>query len=105
MRINCLDNLDRTNVLMSRVALSVLKTQLTETGLYLSQTLDAPNPCIMIRQFAEMWADNADWLSRHYTGTDSTMSAGTRASGGYRLTSILSSSLNSVKRFVNGVTD
>jgi hypothetical protein len=89
---------------MSRVALDVMKVQLAQFDVQLNETLDDPDPSALVQVFKDAWADNGDALSRHYTGTDSTMSAGTRNSGSM-LSTMFSAGYNSVKRFVNGMTD
>lgn len=78
MRLNCLDSLDRTNVTMSRVAWDIVKSQLEQFGINIDTTLDDAPSTEFQALFKETWADNGDWLSRHYTGTDSTLSGGTR---------------------------
>lgn len=65
-RVNCIDNLDRTNVVQTLIARTVLEQQLQRAGL-LTAGLDS-DPALLAA-FKTVWADNADAISTQYTGT------------------------------------
>jgi len=66
VRTNCVDNLDRTNVVQSLLARRSLLSQLGKTDF--QNPLDSGYPAFE-RVFKGLWADNADALSIFYTGT------------------------------------
>ena len=60
---------------MNRVGWFILDRQLKALGMDLEMNFhdnELRHPFLKI--FKELWADNADYLSRQYTGTDSTIS-------------------------------
>uniref|UniRef100_A0A5K3EHM7 SAC domain-containing protein n=1 Tax=Mesocestoides corti TaxID=53468 RepID=A0A5K3EHM7_MESCO len=65
-RVNCIDCLDRTNLVQSVFATAVIETQLRKLG-RLPPEVDLPTD--FSRAVQAVWADNGDALSRHYTGT------------------------------------
>ncbi|KAJ3339075.1 inositol polyphosphate 5-phosphatase [Gonapodya sp. JEL0774] len=90
-RVNCLDCLDRTSVTQEKIARYVLEHFVTSTGVRfmdkpsLKYSPDEPyqTPGIFSDdQFAQdwnnLWADNADYLSRIYAGTGALKSSATR---------------------------
>ncbi|KAJ3349984.1 inositol polyphosphate 5-phosphatase [Allomyces javanicus] len=86
-RVNCVDCLDRTNVVQ---------------GLFAGQALRMfiPNvPTALYEEFKELWANNGDALSRIYAGTGALKSGFTR-SGKRTLAGFLDDSVKSVNRFV-----
>jgi len=65
VRTNCMDCLDRTNVVQSAFGLHILDLQLSSLGYattFSSSTTPTP-------WFNNLWADNGDAISRSYTGT------------------------------------
>ncbi|KAI9184197.1 hypothetical protein H9P43_003250 [Blastocladiella emersonii ATCC 22665] len=62
LRTNCLDCLDRTNVVQTYVARCLLETQLKRMGIELDADFE--------RRHALAWASLGDSVSRCYTGTD-----------------------------------
>ncbi|KAI4955238.1 hypothetical protein J4E91_001096 [Alternaria rosae] len=64
LRTNCMDCLDRTNVVQSACARTALEAQLS-TGSY---TIDLQNDP-STSWFNTLWADNGDAISRQYAGT------------------------------------
>lgn len=64
LRTNCMDCLDRTNVVQSAVASWALEQQLGHLGLKIDLKKD-PNT----QWFNILWADNGDAISRQYAGT------------------------------------
>ena len=63
IRTNCMDCLDRTNVVQSAFAQHILSLQLSALGHPMSFS-STPTPW-----FNNLWADNGDNISRAYTGT------------------------------------
>ncbi|KAI7285266.1 hypothetical protein KC345_g1849 [Hortaea werneckii] len=64
LRTNCMDCLDRTNVVQSAVAGWALEQQLLELGLNIDLKADPKT-----QWFNNLWADNGDAISKQYTGT------------------------------------
>ncbi len=71
VRTNCMDNLDRTNVVQSLIARWALlfavqgKSSLADAN---ADVLSSPFPAFE-RQFKALWADHADAMSNLYSGT------------------------------------
>lgn len=68
VRTNCMDCLDRTNVVQSQLAKWVLQKQLEAAGV-VSVGQPWENDREFERVFRNMWADNADAVSSSYSGT------------------------------------
>jgi hypothetical protein len=64
LRTNCMDCLDRTNVVQSACARTALEAQLA-AGSYNIDLQNDPSPS----WFNTLWADNGDNISRQYAGT------------------------------------
>ena len=64
VRTNCVDCLDRTNVLQSLVARQVVQTQLRVLGL-LTPDQRVEDQTVFEYNFKNIWADNADFVSTH----------------------------------------
>lgn len=64
IRTNCMDCLDRTNVVQSAVAGWALEKQLAELGLEIDLQTD-----MKTQWFNVLWADNGDAISKQYAGT------------------------------------
>ncbi|KAI8376741.1 SacI homology domain-containing protein [Choanephora cucurbitarum] len=68
VRSNCMDCLDRTNVVQSTLARYVLTNQLRELGILESnQSLEDQEK--FMHSYRNVWADNADGVSCVYSGT------------------------------------
>mmetsp|Transcript_5987 Transcript_5987/g.5306 ORF Transcript_5987/g.5306 Transcript_5987/m.5306 type:complete len:268 (+) Transcript_5987:649-1452(+) len=89
VRTNCMDCLDRTNVVQGKVAMIMFDAIMRQLGVDLNQTfgsdvltqLDNNNPKQQhqfIVNFKHIWAENADIISMHYSGTGSVISTVTR---------------------------
>lgn len=90
IRSNCLDSLDRTNVAQSKIGIVMLQLQLRRLGFDLQSLFGPevmkqglafmyePESDNIIQRFRAMWVEQADYLSRQYAGTDSTISRVTR---------------------------
>jgi len=69
VRTNCMDCLDRTNVVQSMLARWTLNRQLTDLGvLSRGETFTSADPAFEVL-FRKVWADNADVVSKSYSGT------------------------------------
>ncbi|KAH9835944.1 SAC1-recessive suppressor of secretory defect [Teratosphaeria destructans] len=64
LRTNCMDCLDRTNVVQSAVGGWALQQQLHELGLQIDLQSDSKT-----QWFNTLWADNGDAISKQYAGT------------------------------------
>ncbi|KAK5015616.1 MICOS complex subunit mic60 [Cryomyces antarcticus] len=68
VRTNCMDCLDRTNVVQSMLGRWTLTRMLTDLGL-LRQGETAQDDAAFEHLFRNVWADNADVVSKSYSGT------------------------------------
>ncbi|KAF1984011.1 hypothetical protein K402DRAFT_360244 [Aulographum hederae CBS 113979] len=64
LRTNCMDCLDRTNVVQSAAARNALEQQLAEQNITIDLQKDPTTSW-----FNNLWADNGDAISRQYAGT------------------------------------
>lgn len=64
VRTNCMDCLDRTNVVQSAIAGHILQQQLSQYSLSIDLRSD-----LSTQWFNNLWADNGDAISRQYAGT------------------------------------
>ncbi|EEY64702.1 phosphatidylinositide phosphatase SAC1 [Phytophthora infestans T30-4] len=109
-RVNCMDNLDRTNVVMSLFA---RRTVLMAMQLYplnssgndnSNSVLDSPYHSFEV-VFKNAWADNADYVSRMYAGTGALKTDFTRT-GRRTIAGALQDGVNSVTRYyLNNFSD
>ena len=98
VRTNCLDSLDRTNVVQSRIAWRILKQQLSRfEGNLESCYADDGNK--FNEKFKNLWVGNGNNISIQYTGTESISSDMTKGSKEGFFGS-LTSKFNSVNRFI-----
>ncbi|CAZ86027.1 unnamed protein product [Tuber melanosporum] len=98
MRTNCMDCLDRTNVVQSMLARWTLNSQLMDIGILDKgeNTADFENFEAMFRN---AWADNADVVSRAYSGTGALKTDFTRT-GNRTKAGALADGMNSVTRYI-----
>ena len=68
VRTNCMDCLDRTNVIQSMLARWTLTRQLIDAGV-LQRGQSASDDQAFEHLFRNIWADNADVVSKSYSGT------------------------------------
>ncbi|EME32039.1 phosphatidylinositide phosphatase [Galdieria sulphuraria] len=68
IRTNCIDCLDRTNVLQSAIAEVILTKQLRQLQI-LSQEQTLKDFILVYAKFSNIWADHADAISEYYAGT------------------------------------
>ncbi len=88
IRVNCLDSLDRTNLIQSKIAYQITNSILESVGINIQEAVGAPSlliasdnietDSVLIIHLKNAWADNGDMLSKHYTGTGSTHTNVTR---------------------------
>jgi hypothetical protein len=81
MRTNCMDCLDRTNYVQSRLGLVIFqqainnfsefhhRERLNEFELFKNKQEDSS---LLLKNFNRVWGDNGDSISLHYTGIGST---------------------------------
>ncbi|KAJ2783011.1 Phosphoinositide phosphatase sac1 [Coemansia interrupta] len=100
VRSNCMDCLDRTNVVQSELARVILTRQLRETGVFLSTDVISNFP-EMMSMMNNLWADNADAVSCAYSGTGALKTDFTRTGQRTKL-GALQDGRNSVERYFRG---
>ncbi|CEG74594.1 hypothetical protein RMATCC62417_09775 [Rhizopus microsporus] len=104
-RTNCMDCLDRTNVVQSAFGRSVLNLQLMRFGIteYPDQGIKYYNSFEKI--FNNVWANNGDMISRMYAGTSALKGDFTRT-GKRNFTGMMNDASNSLTRmYFNTVKD
>ncbi|KAF8317564.1 hypothetical protein DL93DRAFT_2165436 [Clavulina sp. PMI_390] len=98
IRSNCMDCLDRTNVVQSAFAKLVLAQQLRDIGvLSEKESLDDHEDFISV--FRNVWADHADYVSKAYSGTGALKTDFTRT-GIRTRQGLLMDGQNSTMRFI-----
>lgn len=98
VRTNCMDCLDRTNVVQTTLARWVLNDQLRSVGVLQQGDCVENHPKFMY-MFRNVWADHADVISKAYSGTGALKTDYTRT--GKRSTEgILQDGVNSLTRYV-----
>ncbi|CEP14242.1 hypothetical protein [Parasitella parasitica] len=98
VRSNCMDCLDRTNVVQSTLARHVLTLQLRELGiLEANQKLEDQQE--FMHSYRNVWADNADGVSCVYSGTGALKTDFTRT-GSRTKAGALKDLQNSITRYV-----
>jgi len=101
IRTNCIDNLDRTNVVQSLFGRQSILAQFNKRS---DSVLSSPFPSFEV-SFKNTWADNADQLSLLYTGTGAQKTDFTRT-GKRTLRGNINDGIGSVTRYyLNNFTD
>jgi len=96
-RTNCMDCLDRTNVVQSMIAKRSLQTQLRQLGILdASQTVE--QQLSLNATMRNIWADNADACSVQYAGTGALKTDFTRT-GKRTFMGLLQDGVNSMVRY------
>ena len=104
-RTNCIDTLDRTNVVQGLLARRALESILRRQGLLIDNETLTGNFPIVEKAFRVMWADHGDEISRQYAGTGAMKSAFTRT-GKRDLMGLLDDGAKSLTRyFLNNFRD
>ena len=109
IRTNCLDCLDRTNVIQTRIAWKIIENQLT----YLNYNTEAlfgnrflnnnannlSHP--LMDKFKSLWAEMGDYISIQYAGSASTITSVTK-NGKHGIFGLLKHGIASITRFYQG---
>jgi len=95
-RINCVDCLDRTNIVQTAIARNILEIQFRKVGL-LPPEVNLPADCRT--KYQEIWANNGDALSRQYAGTAALKGDFTRT-GERRFAGLMKDGYNSASRYI-----
>ena len=66
-RVNCIDCLDRTNVVQTALGKAVMEIQFSKLGLI---PPDGTLPSNIRQTFQLLWANNGDIISKQYAGTN-----------------------------------
>jgi len=104
VRTNCMDCLDRTNVVQSMLGRYALNRQLTDLGV-LSRGETFSSDADFEFLFRKLWADNADVVSKSYSGTGALKTDFTRT-GMRTKAGALQDLQNSIMRYArNNFTD
>jgi hypothetical protein len=98
VRTNCMDCLDRTNVVQSMLARHTLNRMLTDVGILQRGDTFSSDPEFEAL-FRNVWADNADVVSRSYSGTGALKTDFTRT-GQRTKAGALQDLNNSITRYV-----
>ncbi|XP_059497151.1 phosphatidylinositide phosphatase SAC2-like [Stegostoma tigrinum] len=94
-RVNCLDSLDRTNIVQAAIARKVLEHQLKMLRLLPENQSLPPN---LQKIFQCVWANNGDAISRQYAGTAAMKSDFTRT-GESKFSGVMKDSYRSANRY------
>ncbi|ODV96001.1 hypothetical protein PACTADRAFT_40792, partial [Pachysolen tannophilus NRRL Y-2460] len=98
-RVNCLDCLDRTNVIQQLLSNCALNLFFKDNNIPTSYEMD------LVTKHNTLWADNGDAISQIYTGTNALKSSYTR-SGKMGFAGMLSDATKSVSRmYINNFQD
>ena len=94
VRTNCLDCLDRTNVIQTKLAWKILKNQFAELGIYTEMYFqDDMHP--VFSKFKKLWLKNGHKISLQYTGTEAI------TKGGVGILGPIKNGIKSINRFIN----
>ncbi|XP_032596301.1 phosphatidylinositide phosphatase SAC2 isoform X2 [Drosophila grimshawi] len=94
-RVNCMDCLDRTNVVQTAIGKAVLESQLIKLGL---STPYSSIPEQLKTPFMVLWANNGDIISRQYAGTNALKGDYTRT-GERKISGMMKDGMNSANRY------
>lgn len=94
-RENCVDCLDRTNVVQTAIARIVMETQCRKLGI-LAPEENLPQSCKLT--FQQLWANNGDVISRQYAGTVALKGDFTRT-GERKFSGMMKDGMNSANRY------
>ncbi|KAK6178001.1 hypothetical protein SNE40_012847 [Patella caerulea] len=103
-RTNCMDCLDRTNVVQSMLAREILQEQLQRLGiLAVGEKIEIG--CNFDLIFKNLWADNADYLSKQYAGTGALKTDFTRTGKRTKMGLLMDGWNSAVRYFKNNFAD
>lgn len=104
-RTNCIDNLDRTNVVQGLIAKRSLADQFLQLGIFTNPNDKVENYPTFEHVLKNVWADHADVVSLQYSGTGALKTDFTRT-GKRTVQGALNDGVNSVMRYYyNNFTD
>lgn len=104
VRTNCMDCLDRTNLVQSMIGRYMLTRMLIDLGV-LKEGEETEDDQAFEHMFRNVWADNADVVSKSYSGTGALKTDFTRT-GNRTRAGMLQDLVNSITRyFKNNFTD
>ncbi|KAF5298153.1 hypothetical protein FQA39_LY02577 [Lamprigera yunnana] len=95
-RVNCVDCLDRTNVVQTALGKAVMEIQFTKLGLI---SPEGGMPTGIKKTFHLLWANNGDIISKQYAGTNALKGDYTRT-GERKFTGIMKDGVNSANRYL-----
>lgn len=98
VRMNCMDCLDRTNVVQSMLGRWILTQQFLDAGILRPGQTSSDDPAFE-HLFRNIWADNADVVSNSYTGTGALKTELTRT-GNRTRSGMLQDFNNSATRYI-----
>ena len=110
IRTNCLDCLDRTNVIQTRICWLIIENMFKFMNLdykYLTKIFNTeekffiPGNNEFKEKFKNIWAENGDEISIQYTGTASTITTVTK-SGGHGFMGLIQHGIATVTRLYKG---
>ncbi|XP_012287768.1 phosphatidylinositide phosphatase SAC2 isoform X2 [Orussus abietinus] len=94
-RVNCIDCLDRTNVIQTALGKAVMEMQFSKLGLI---PPDGNLPTNIRQTFQLLWANNGDIISKQYAGTNALKGDYTRT-GERKFTGLMKDGMNSANRY------
>ncbi|KAG7200666.1 hypothetical protein KM043_001219 [Ampulex compressa] len=94
-RVNCIDCLDRTNVVQTALGKAVMEMQFSKLGLI---PPDGTLPTNLRQTFQLLWANNGDIISKQYAGTNALKGDYTRT-GERKFTGLMKDGMNSANRY------
>ena len=106
-RTNCLDCLDRTNVIQTRISWLVCQKMLSYLNLNIQNIFKIEEKFFALtnnqfkENFKDIWAENGDQISIQYAGTASTITTVTKT-GGHNLMGIIQHGIATVSRIYQG---
>nr|XP_018902159.1 PREDICTED: phosphatidylinositide phosphatase SAC2 isoform X3 [Bemisia tabaci] len=95
IRTNCIDCLDRTNIVQTALAKVVITSQLTKLGLV---SPEGTFPDNLKTIFQLIWANNGDHISKQYAGTNALKGDYTRT-GERKFSGLMKDGMNSANRY------
>uniref|UniRef100_A0A915P994 SAC domain-containing protein n=1 Tax=Meloidogyne floridensis TaxID=298350 RepID=A0A915P994_9BILA len=95
IRTNCIDCLDRTNVVQSAISQAVCLIQCRKLGII---EAEASAPEQFVRLLQRMWADHGDSISKQYAGTSALKGDITR-NGQRKISGLVKDGYNSASRY------
>jgi len=103
-RTNCIDCLDRTNVVQSMLARRNLQVVLVSLGI-LPETARIENQMTVEKLFKTVWADHADMISIQYTGTGALKTDFTRTGKRTKMGLLEDGRRSAIRYFKNNFAD